>query len=161
MWLYISFCVAATVIGSLWYKSSTPTDIITQATNGGQAIVKVVRCVRQHGLGICLQWTRQIVTNQITKHLIEMHHKYYVIHYPYGVTWYKIVIPRKRGPCLIAEIRDSGGNNVMDVITPYMGPSHNFHNQQISPKILGFEELLIVYIDGTEKKFTGNDVITV
>jgi len=125
------------------------------------AAKEVFNTIRTNGIGICFKWTNKVITNTIGKHLIEMHHKYYVVHYPFGVTWYKIIIPRKRGPCLIDEILDKDGNDIQQEIHQYMGPCHNFHGQNITPEILGYESITFKYLNGSEKTFKNDEVINI
>jgi len=124
-------------------------------------IKEIYNTIRNNGISICFNWTNKIITNTIGKHLIEMHHKYYIIHYPFGIKWYKIIIPRKRGPCLIDEIIDSNGNNVNADIFDYLGPCHNFHGQNMTPEILGYESLTFNYINGTSKTFKNDECIII
>nr|QBK88281.1 MAG: uncharacterized protein LCMAC202_06430 [Marseillevirus LCMAC202] len=106
-------------------------------------------------------WTKQIIANQIGNRLVEMHHHHYIIHYPYGVTWYKIIVPRRRGPCLIDTVTDGDNNDVKKDVFAYMGPSHNFHGVTVTPSMLGYDSLTFTYISGEANTFAGTDIVSV
>lgn len=106
-----------------------------------------------------MHWIKKFVANQSAKYLIEMHHKYYIVNYPYGVKWYKIIIPRKRGPCPFEYIYDENETDVTESVLTFMGPSFDFHKLPITPKQMGYESLTFVLEDDSEKKFMQNDTI--
>src|SRR3990167_1715368 len=47
---------------------------------------------------------KQYLTFKTSKHLTEVHHKHYLVHYPYGIHWYTIMIPRNRVPCNFSKV---------------------------------------------------------
>jgi hypothetical protein len=120
---------------------------------------ELCKIIKLNGINICLKWTHQLIANQIAKRLVEVHHKYYIIHYPYGVTWYKILIPRNRNPVLIETVYDSNGTDVTEDILQYMGPSHNFHGQRIRPIDMGYSSLKFVFTLDNDKYFNEEDII--
>jgi len=105
-------------------------------------------------------WAKQILANQIGNRLVEMHHKYYIVWYPYGVSWYKILIPRRRRPVLIDTITDENGNDVKKDVLAFMGPSHNFHGIATSPNTLGYESLTFTDLDSQSKTFVENETMS-
>jgi hypothetical protein len=108
-----------------------------------------------------LQWIQQIFANQLSKHLVEIHHRHYIIHYPYGITWYKIILPRRIGPCMIDTVVDHHANNVKKDIFAFMGPTHNFHGLQLTPNVLGYDSLTFTFLDGTFKTFESTDILCI
>ena len=65
-----------------------------------------------------------------------------------------ILISKKlNGPCKIIAILDKDGNNVKDEVIPYFGPDYKLHNTEITPEMLGYEELQIL-TPYTTKRFT-------
>ena len=160
MWLILGIL---SVIGGAAYFRLVPTlsDISTSVKHVYSTIIEVCKVIRRNGIGTCLVWTNQVITNQICNQLVEMHHKYYVIQYPYGVSWYKIIVPRHRGPCKIDTIVDSTGTDVKKDIMMYMGPSHNFHGTTITPTMMGYEQLTFTYLNGTVKTFENNDIVMI
>jgi hypothetical protein len=122
-------------------------------------ITELFKIIKINGINICLKWTHQIITNQIAKSLVEVHHKYYIIHYPYGMTWYKIIVPRNRKPLLIETIY-SGENDVTEDVLKYLGPSYNFHGQNIRPIDIGYKSLKFVFTLGETKFFDEFDNIS-
>ena len=159
MWFYIG--ILATLAVSYFKKIPTPTDLIIATSHTFIVTREIYRVIRRNGLGICLMWTQQVIANQIGRRLVEMHHRHYIIHYPYGVTWYKVIIPRRRGPCLIDTVTDADGNDVKDDVFAFMGPSHNFHGVQVTPKLLGYKSLTFTDLTGESKVFAENEAITV
>lgn len=121
----------------------------------------VCNTIKKTGFNTCILWTKQVITNQIGKKIIEMHHKYYVINYPYGIKWYKIIVPRNRSPCIIDTIHDENDNNITNDILQYMGPCHNFHGKEMTPNLLGYSELHIINIYGEKVVYKNNDIIDI
>lgn len=158
MWFYATIISISCVITTTFYlKKILSKDNIKMSFS---VVKEVYKTIRDNGIGICYKWTNKITTNVLGKHLIEMHHKYYIVNYPFGVNWYKIIIPRKRGPCLIDEIIDGEGKDIKANIFEYMGPCHNFHGLSVTPSMLGQTQITFKYLDGTEKTFANNDIIT-
>lgn len=85
---------------------------------------------------------KQLLTNWLAHRLVELHHDYYIVNYPYGSNWYKIKIPRDRTPRIILEITENE-KEVTEEIVQFIGPCYNFHGICTTPKFLGFEELKI------------------
>jgi len=83
----------------------------------------------------------QLATNWLSKKIIETHHNRYIINYPHGAKWYKIIVPRNRQPFILNSIVDEHDNDVKSTIVPFMGPNHNFHGVPTTPQMLGFEKL--------------------
>jgi hypothetical protein len=98
---------------------------------------------------------------------IELSPKYYKIHYPYGVNWYTIIVPRKRGPYRITEIYGFTYSDPEEQLTitksinKIMGPSHNFHGIPTSPKMLGYKKIIFNNLDDVKKKFVDDEIISV
>ena len=107
-----------------------------------------------------IYWTRQFLTSKFGHYFVEMHHAHYIINYPYGLTWYKILIPRKRGPCQIVDITDQDGNDVKDQILQFLGPGYNFHGIPTTPKMLGYKSLTFSTIFD-EQTFIEDKIIVV
>lgn len=74
--------------------------------------------------------------------LVEVHHEYYIVNYPYGMEWYKIKIPRNRNPKVILSI-SSEDKEVYKEIVPFMGPGFNFHGIPTTPENFGLYSLTI------------------
>lgn len=158
MWFYIGIIAAAWTVYKIG-RVPTPTDIVVTTKHVYTVTSQVYTAIRNTGLGVCLIWTQQVIANRISRNLVEIHHRHYIVHYPYGVTWYKIIIPRHRGPCKIDTIVDSNGKDVKKDVCSFMGPSHNFHGIKVSPGMLGYESLIFTNISGVEKIFTKDDII--
>lgn len=94
---------------------------------------------------------------QLQQLLVETHHKYYIIYYPYGLRWYAIKVPRKRGPTQVNYIH-SNLNDVTERVSSFMGPGENFHGNKFTPIQLGYNELTFV-LEDSEKTFISNEEI--
>lgn len=101
----------------------------------------------------------KIITNKLAKRYVKIYPRRYVLEYPYGIKWYKICIPRRRGVCLIDTITDSDGKDITVEIAAFMGPCHNFHGIPTTPKMLDHQRLTFSYLNGTQRTFEGDDVI--
>jgi len=157
MWLFINLLSVTTLtVLTAWYFGKLPNP-----TNSYRVTKNVYKVIQQNGFYGCLQWARQIIAYQLGRRLVEIHHKYYIINYPYGVTWYKIIVPRRRGPCRIDEITDGDGNDVKKEVTAYLGPSHNFHGVTVTPTMLGYDSLTFTYLTGEPRTFLKSQDINI
>jgi len=153
MWLYLGiFSVVITVLA--WYKPS-PNSIITYTKSVLSIGGKVCKVIRKNRL----KWTRQMITNQLSIWLIEIKPRHYIIHYPFGVNWYKIIVVRHRGPCKIDTVTDHNGMDVTKDIFAYMGPGHNFHEMRVTPTLLGYKKLVFTFINTETKTFIDTEQI--
>ena len=67
------------------------------------------------------------------------------ITYYRGITQYKLRYPRNiTGPRKIRKIITSSGTDITDIIFKYMGPDKDFHGIKTTPKLLGYQENIIV-----------------
>lgn len=139
----------------MWYFIGI-TSTIFLAAIFNKRIANGITFLRKDGLN----WSKQLATNYVSKKLIETHHRYYIIHYPRGVRWYKMIIPRKRGPCKITQITNNTRDVTCDVLQ-FMGPSHTFHGIRVTPKMLGYTQLSFHFLDSTVLSFEESDIITV
>ena len=102
----------------------------------------------------------RIFTNWAQKHLVQVHQQWYIISYPYGVNWYKIMLPKVRKPVLINSIVDNNGLDIKTNILSFLGPGYNCHGLMITPKMLGYNKITINYgINPIEKSFEENTPI--
>lgn len=85
---------------------------------------------------------KSLLSNWLSKILVDVHHEYYIVNYPYGMEWYKIKIPRNRNPQVILSM-NSEGKDVYKEITPFMGPGLNFHGIPTTPENFGLNSLTI------------------
>jgi len=102
---------------------------------------------------------KQLMTYYIAQRFVKITKDTIEIQYPYGIQWYTIIFPRKRGPTPIKTILNDN-KNITKEIRQYLGPSNNFHNIPTSPKMLGYSTLQFHYYNGSIKIFNDNDIIT-
>lgn len=81
----------------------------------------------------------------LSKKHVVINPNYYIVYYPYGVSWYKIIVPRNRRPIVIDSIVNENGVDIKADVLPFMGPGHNFHGLMVTPRMMGFERVTIEY----------------
>jgi len=94
---------------------------------------------------------KDLLSNWLSKILVDVHHEYYIVNYPYGMEWYKIKIPRNRNPQVILSMKTEcnecnegkEGRDVYKEIIPFMGPGLNFHGIPTTPEDFGLYSLTI------------------
>ena len=109
---------------------------------------------------ICKTVVQEVVAYYLSQYLVEVHHNYYIIHYPFGMKWYKIIVQRVRGPQSVDSVYSHDGTDITDSIAEYFGPCYNAHQTAITPKLLGHTAIKIVDYSGNEKIFNENDIIS-
>jgi len=84
-----------------------------------------------------------------------------VLTYYQGDRRFQVCFPKKRGPRNIVAVYTLLENrNVTEKVFEAMGPSHNFHNIQTTPKLLGFPDgLQVRYRNKVTVYFLGDDII--
>lgn len=110
-----------------------------------------------------------IITNRISRYFVEIDKDSYTVHYPYGVRWYRIRIPKITGPSpmitrivdLSEEDTEKEGIDITEHIKPLLGPSHNFHNQPVSPEDLGYKKIRFEFALDDDKTFVNDDTIVI
>jgi hypothetical protein len=76
-----------------------------------------------------------------------------------GMKRYKIIILSKFNFNPIDTILGEDGDDVTDEVFEYLGPCFDFHNVNVTPKMMGYNDLEFHYIDGTLKSFNANQTI--
>lgn len=99
------------------------------------------------------------LTNKISKYFVEIEKNSYIVHYPYGVRWYKIKIPKISGPTSLVTRIIGDYNDITSIITPLLGPSNNFHNQPVSPESLGYKKMIFEFALEPDKIFENDETI--
>lgn len=61
---------------------------------------------------------------------------------------YRIMVPTDKIVSRVIAIRDEHGNNVTNRVLEYAGPYKNFHGINTTPCMLGYEQLVLVYVRG-------------
>jgi hypothetical protein len=142
MWLYLSIPV---ILMSITYKNQ---------------LASLAKMLYNDGPKEGLRWINQLLTHWLYQQLVEVHRNYYIVHYPLGVSWYKIIIPRRRGPSRITQILDHQGRDIKEDLFAHLGPGKDFHGQPITPEMLGHQQLTIIQ-GPQELIFENNDKITI
>ncbi len=71
-----------------------------------------------------------------------------ILSYTLNGLQYKIVLFLKRGPKKILLITTGDGIDVTEKVRPYLGPSEDCHQTQITPECLGYDALIFQTRDG-------------
>jgi hypothetical protein len=108
---------------------------------------------------VIITWIVGYLTNKLSKYFVEIEKDCYTVHYPYGVRWYRIRIPKVQGPTPYISKITADDIDVTDNIKQLMGPSHNFHNQPVSPESLGYKKIIFEYALEEPKEFVNDDTI--
>lgn len=82
----------------------------------------------------------------------------YEVKYSVGGKDFILISKKVNGPCKIVAILDKDGNNVKDKVIPYFGPDYKLHNTEITPEMLGYEELQLL-TPYTTKRFTKYEIL--
>lgn len=102
----------------------------------------------------------ELGTNYISQKMVHVQKDRIIIHFPYGVHWYKLSFPRKRGPFQMRMITDDTDTDVSQDVLSYMGPCYNFYGIPTAPHDLGYSSLTFSDFIGNTKVFKENEQIT-
>lgn len=108
--------------------------------------------------GSCLlvniAWCRfkQTVMSNIKK----ISRRKWVLSYTINGELYKIIIHKKSGPFPIILAIDEDGNDITDMVIPYVGANNDFHRCHITPKYFNKKEITFETADGESIRFKEN-----
>ena len=154
MWFIIIFMFSSVSIAMCW-------GLTNSFSNEQISIIKdqMIRICRNPG--VIIKWINGWVTNKVSKYFVEIESNSYTVHYPYGVRWYRIRIPRVLGPTSYVTKITADGEDVTTCVKGLMGPSNNFHNQPVSPESLGYHSITFEFALEDSKTFTDDDTIVI
>ncbi len=86
-----------------------------------------------------------------------------ILTYHDGTEEYKIKWERNSNPVFIKHITNKNGEDITEVIKPYLGPDNNFHGMKLSPSCLNLDEVHFHYIlpPNQKKTFELNEIMTI
>jgi hypothetical protein len=84
---------------------------------------------------------------------------YIKISYTYKNKSYFYLLKVQRGVTPLTSIIDEQGNDVTDVIVPYLGPNLDCHGQTLTPKDFGYQRLTVTTVLDSVCFFGENDRI--
>lgn len=70
---------------------------------------------------------------------------------------YKLIVTPIRGPAPIMQISNDNGEDVTDIVLPYMGPQYDWHYREFAPRFFGYKSLTFELADGSEKTYEDSD----
>jgi predicted transport protein len=89
----------------------------------------------------------------LNKSLVQIDRNTYVLTYLINGNLYKHMLKIRRGPKPVLQIIDEKSYDVTEVIFPYLGPSYNWHGNELTPSTFGYKTLTFELSDGTEKVY--------
>lgn len=84
---------------------------------------------------------------------------YIKISYHYKDKPYFYLLKVKRGVTPLVSIVDEKGENVMEAITPYLGPNLDCHHTPLTPKDFGYQQITVTTVLDETVVFKEDDVI--
>lgn len=129
------------------------------------------KLLKNHGFSgtvhILKSYVGSYLTFKLAGYIITKNHDHYIINYPYGTSWYKIIIRKHPGPNMIENITTSviegkeSEKEVIHELAPYLGPGHDFQGMKLSPNDLGYDSLKIYYFNGNTKIYATNEIMEI
>jgi hypothetical protein len=93
------------------------------------------------------------------KPLEKFNKKYLKISYKYNDKDYFYLLKIPRGIMPLRSIENEKGDNIDDILTPYLGPNLDCHGSDIYPKDFGYEKIKITTVFDRIITFEENDKI--
>jgi len=87
---------------------------------------------------------------------------YYDLTYFNGNRRYKIRFPKQRGPLNIVCVTTNLSLEEIDItseILELLGPGHNFYGIPTSPNLLGYPNLMVMYVNDKKRMYIGDEII--
>ena len=91
--------------------------------------------------------------------LEKFNKKYLKISYKYKDKTYFYLLKIPKGIIPLRSIEDEKGENIEDIISPYLGPNLDCHGSDIYPKDFGYEKIKITTVFDRIITFEENDKI--
>jgi len=83
--------------------------------------------------------------------------KSYELTYVINGKMYKLIVTPTRGPAPIMQISNDNGEDVTDIVLPYMGPQYDWHYREFAPRFFGYKSLTFELADGSERTYEDSD----
>lgn len=83
--------------------------------------------------------------------------KSYELTYVINGRIYKLIVTPIRGPVPIMQISNDNGEDVTDIVLPYMGPQYDWHYREFAPRFFGYKSLTFELADGSERTYEDSD----
>lgn len=98
--------------------------------------------------------------NKENKEIQEKFNKKYLkIPYKYREKDYFYLLKVPKGVHPLLSITDQDGENIEDILSPYLGPNLDCHGAKLTPNDFGYEKIIITTIFDTKVEFDGEDKI--
>jgi len=83
--------------------------------------------------------------------------KSYELTYVINGRIYKLIVTPVRGPVPIMQISNDAGEDVTDIVLPYMGPQYDWHYREFAPRFFGYKSLTFELADGSEQTYEDSE----
>lgn len=92
--------------------------------------------------------------------VVATHEHSIEVEYTYRSSEYRIVIPKRRvtHPLAVVRVLDENDNDMYDHFVQLLGPMKDFHNQRITPGLIGQKQIRIFTFD-RELVYGKDDII--
>ena len=97
----------------------------------------------------------QYINNSVRK----LDNKTFELTYVINGKMYKMIAIPKRGPAPILQISNDLGDDVTDLILPYMGSQYDWHGSIFKPEFFGYRSLTFELGDGSEHTYEETDKV--
>lgn len=95
-----------------------------------------------------------------TSYSIDKFNRDYIkIKYTYKDNPYFYLLKVKRGVTPLLKLTDEDGNNILDAITPYLGPNLDCHGVSLTPHDFGYKKIIATTVFDTSSSFDEHEQI--
>lgn len=146
-----------TILFTLFVALSATCYIFRQKIKGWLFLLNIVRSIIQSK--DMYEAFEQQKSIDITPVLQMRENKCLELTYWHGSKEYKIIFPKKRGPCNIVSVK-SDRKDITQEFKKIIGPAYNFHGIPTTPKMLGLDkDLEIEFIKGRNEVYNADELI--
>lgn len=85
--------------------------------------------------------------------------KNYEVSYNINDKHYKFIVSHSSRPHNLSHINNEKGEDITNLLLPYLGPEYNWHNTKLTPNFFGYSKLVFYHLDGTETIYDSNTVL--
>ena len=82
-----------------------------------------------------------------------------IISYVLNGKLYRIVVHQRRGPCSVLLVTDENGEDVSDIVLPFLGPNDDWHKKDFTPNFWQKESLNFELASGEQMSFSKDEKI--
>ena len=110
-------------------------------------------------LKIILQILYLSCLQKMNKTIIKVGKDKYELSYVIDGKLYKLYVFNKRGPSPVLQIINDSNEDITNIISPYIGPSYDWHNSKLTPSFFGYEHLTFELSNGNNFTTNKDDIL--